>query len=462
MKIHKKTKMIKKNVTKNILFFEKTPFMGVELLNLITNNFKLISYFDDNNLKNLKKLDYSVETFSNNNYTIPIDSDKAVYDMLSDERFIRKLTKNKYSNNLALLFYMSEKEDIILRKIKMNMALPSYKIQEKIGNKIFLNDICIQLGIEVNKSLTIEQSKRRPSEIFNICSKELGIPFIIQGSLGVSGEDTYKIISEQELINFIPKLENKFKASKFLASNIPVSVHICITKNKIDYEGPYIQIIGFKELAKNPFQFSGNDTNQKIFTEKVKKTIFDLSIKLSEYSKNQGYRGIMGIDFLWVRETNKVFVQEINSRLVGLTRLLTGIQKEQKITPHLIKHINEFSHTFYNTYFKEKAIDLSKHDYAQIYLAHNEVSKLTIKRYLLPGIYKIVKNKLIRTKNSFFVSDMDNDEVLINYSAYEGMLLQTDTIISKLIIKKSILQSGKYKLNQELINLIELLKREVL
>ena len=446
----------------SVLFFEKYPFMGVELFGLLGNNYCLLSYYDDGCYKMLKKLDYPVITYGNVSFLETIDSDKAVGFMLSDERYLKKIIKRNGNDDRALFFYMSEEMNKLCKRQKIKMALPSYTVQEKIGNKLFLQDICKKLGIKVNKSISINKVDEDVSKIYTKCLNELETPFIVQGGLGVSGEDTFIINSEQELTNYLPKLSNKFRASKFLKKNIPLSVHICITKDETYYEGPYVQLVGFRELAKNPFQFSGNDTNQKIITEDTKKIIFELSMKLSGYAKNEGYLGIMGVDFLWDLETERVYVQEINSRLVGLTRLLTGIQKEQKIIPDLVRHINVFTELQIDKSCQNKKIDLSKNNYSQIYISHNSAEEILVKKYLLPGIYKVAGNSLIRTKNSLFVSDMDLDEILINFSIYEGIKLHKDQVMFKIILKSSILVKNKYELSENLVKIIKVLRSEIL
>ena len=446
---------------KKILFFEKSPFMGVELFSLLKNDYYLFSYYNDGNFRNLKKLGYPMETYNNKNLTESIDSDKAVVCLLSDRDFVQRIIKAKYSHPMALFFFMSRDMDRALKKIRMEMALPPYEIQEEIGSKIGLNNICSRLDIPVNESITIEKSKRKIQEAFHTCWKLLGLPFIIQGNLGVSGEDTFKIDSYKEFSRHWKKLGDKFKASRYIKNNIPLSVHICITKHKSYYEGPFLQLIGFKELALNPYQFSGNDTNQTLITDSIKKKIYELSMKLTTYAKTKGYSGILGIDFLWDKTNNKVIVQEINSRLVGLTRLLTGIQKEQNIFPHLINHINNFFPFYKNNALKNRKIDVSKHSYSQLYIAHNNEKDLKIKKYLLPGIYKAVNSRLKRTKNSLCISDMATDEVLINFSAYKGTRLHTDQIFSKIILKKSVLLNGKYELNKNILNIIQVIKKEI-
>lgn len=445
-----------------IVFFEKYPFMGVELLDLLNSNYYLLSYYDDDCYRMLKNLGHPVLTYGSTNYFKIIDSDETVATILSDKSYRDKIIKNNIKQTKALFFYMNKEIDRLCQKQKIKMALPSYNIQEKLGNKLFLHNICKRLDVEVNKTMNIHLSDGNLREIYKKCKNELSLPFVLQGSLGVSGEDTFIIKSFNEFTKLCKKFQGSIRASKYLKNVIPLSVHICITTEDILYEGPYIQIIGFEMLTRNPFQFLGNDTNQKMLPEEMKNKVKSSSISLALYAKKLGYRGILGVDFLWDKDSNRVFVQEINSRLVGLTRLLTGIQKEQKIVPHLIRHLNEFIPPLSIEGYSDKPLNLSKYDYSQLYIANNKDSIVEVKQYLSPGIYKIMNGNLIRTKNSLFLSDMDEDQVLINFSAYKGSKLKTDQLIARIILKETVLKKNDYSLNKNAMNVIALIKSYIL
>lgn len=436
--------------------------MGVELLDVLGDNYQLLSFYADDCYKMLRNLGYSVLTYGNTNYLTIIDSDKAVIAMLSDGSYFNKVIRNNNQDINVLFFYMNMEMDRLCQKQKVKIALPLYNIQEKLGNKIFLHDICKELGVEVNKSTNICLPDSGLRKVYKRCKEKLGVPFIFQGSLGVSGEDTFLVNCFNEFDKLCINLQGNFRALKYLKNVIPLSVHICVTTEDILYEGPYAQIIGFKMLTRNPFQFSGNDTNQKILTEEVKKKVKSLSMKLALHAKELGYRGILGIDFLWDKDSNKVFVQEINSRLVGLTRLLTGIQKEQKIVPHLIRHLNEFMPSLSLEAYSNKPLDLSKHDYSQIYIANNKDAIVEVKRYLFPGIYEVIKSNLIRAKNSLFLSDMTENQVLINFSAYKGSKLKKDQLIARIILKKSVLSNDEYVLSKDSVTLVSLIRNYIL
>ncbi|MDD5659151.1 MAG: hypothetical protein PHR39_03960 [Actinomycetota bacterium] len=445
------TKQLSKSkLPMKIFFFEKTPFMGVELLDIL-KDYSIVFYNLDQTYSNLKNSGFPVISYGDRNLSKAIGSDKAVRIMLQDRKFLKNIIVNK-ENARLLFFYMDAKMDNLCKKFGSKLILPPYNLQEKLGNKLFLNKIIKAIHFRENKCMNIKNGKPINSALFQKCVKQLDLPFILQGGLGVSGEDTFLIKTERDFYSYTKKFTSDFRASKFIRNNIPFSVHVCITNKEILCEGPFLQIIGFPELSTIPFMFCGNDTNQTLFTNKFKLKIRDISLKIAEYVKRKGYKGILGIDYLWDTDENEIYVQELNTRLVGLTRLLTGIQKTQGIIPHLLQHINTFIPVSFPKKYKKKNIDISKRDFSQIYIANNKNKAILIKQNLVPGIYKFNANKLKKVKSSLFLKDLTTDNVLVNYTAYQGSRVKPGGIIAKIILKKSSIQDGQYLLTEEVKN----------
>lgn len=434
-----------------VLFFEKTPFMGVELLDIL-KDYSLVSFRDDWTYSYLNRSGASVISYGDRNLLKHIDSDEAIRTMLRDKRFMKNVVDKE--DTRLLFFYIEGVMDNLCKKLGLKLALPPYDIQEQLGNKLYLKKIIKGVGLKENKSISFSSDRAIDSKLFQKCSKRLGLPFILQGGLGVSGEDTFLISSKKEFDRFSKRLNYNAKASKLIKNNIPFSVHICITDKEILYEGPFLQIIGFPELSPCPYVFCGNDTNQTLFSDKLKEKIRHTSLKIARYSKKIGYKGILGIDYLLDNNNNQFYVQEINARLVGLTRLLTGIQKIQSVTPHLLEHINVFTPIVFRKNYKKENIDISEQNFSQIYIAGNKNKPLLIKQNICPGIYRIRNNRLIKTKSSLFLKDLSPNEVLINYAAYKGSKIKPGDVIAKIIIKKSSIQDGQYLLTKEIKELI--------
>jgi len=232
-----------------IIFFEHNPYMSVELLDLL-DDYKIICYNDDTTYRLLKK-DWDIESYLNTKFIEEPESDQVVEILLSDKDFLDKVIQDREHSKI-LFFYMNSKMDELRKKTGMPILLPSFDLQERLGNKIYFSEICKKLGLIRNKIIAFDKLPDDLTDLFKQCREMLGLPFIVQDALGESGRDTSLISTESELKEARKKINGSLKAAKYLANNIPVSVHICILDGQTIIRGPWLQLIGFPELSISP------------------------------------------------------------------------------------------------------------------------------------------------------------------------------------------------------------------
>jgi hypothetical protein len=433
--------------------------MSVELLDLI-DNYKIVCYNDDSTYELLKK-NWGVSSYLNTEFVEELESDQVAEILLGDKNFLNRVILGR-EDSKVLFFYMNSKMDELLKNTGMPMLLPAYDLQEKLGNKNLFSEICKELNIAENKSLSFKKVPKNLSDLFMRCQNALGLPFIVQDALGASGAETSLAGTENELRKAGEKIKQGLRITKYLPNNIPVSVHICISNDQIIIQGPWLQLIGLPELSADPFRFTGNDTNQSLLDRSFINKVRDMSEKIGVFARLKGYQGILGVDYLWDKDTNTIYPQEINSRLVGLTRLLTGIQKDQFIFPDLLKHIEAFDTPHYSAKCKmlhPGDIDLSRHDYSQVIIRNNLPKNIIISKRIEPSIYRMRDGSLEKTKSSLFVHDMGDDDILVVSSAHEGCELYPGEVIAKFILKKSVIENSRYKLKTDAIRLVDSIKK---
>ena len=433
--------------------------MSVELLDLL-NDYKIICYNDDATYRLLKK-NWDISSYLNTEFVEEPESDQVAEILLGDRGFLNKSIQDK-KHSKALFFYMNARMDELLKDSGIPMLLPPYNLQERVGNKFYLPEICEKLGLPKNKSLAFEKIPENLDELFGQCKDALSLPFIVQDSLGESGWDTSLVSTENELKEARKKIKHGLKATKYLSKNIPVSVHVCVLDDQTIVQGPWLQLMGLPELSASPFRFAGNDTNQSLLSQSFIEEVRDMSIRISEFVKAEGYRGILGIDYLWDKNENVIYPQEINSRLVGLTRLLTGIQKDQSIFPDLLKHIEAFETPNYSEKCKALNcgdINLSRHGYSQVIIRNNTPDNIIISKRIEPSIYRMQHGSLQKIKSSLFMSDMEDDDILVTYAAHEGCQLYPGEVIVRILLKKSVVENSEYKLTPSAIGIINFIRK---
>ncbi len=429
--------------------------MGVELLDLI-DDYRIACYGGSPEFDLLMK---AWPVFAN----VPGDTDRpandeAVRRLLSDHEFVENLTAGS-SDAIGLCFYMDQAIADAFRHIRLKTALPNYGIQHGLGSKTNLARICAGAQVPINESVII-QSAGDPVQQFSNCRKELGLPFIVQGHFGVSGEDTALIIELKELRRFCADIGGEIRASRFIPNMIPLSLQLCVSGSNTLIRGPFLQLVGLPQLSSNPFQFCGNDTGQSLLEPDLCAAAVSVARRIGQYTARAGYSGILGIDLLWDLTRDEFYVQELNTRIIGLTRLLSGAQKDLGLRPDLLDHLSLFG----NLRFTAKAKALGSSDghrlggaYSQL-LVFNHGPARVIKNDVAPGIYQIEDQKPRFSRSDLFLERLVGDEVMLAYTLPKDHCAVPGSLLARILLKRSVVCSDRYALDVHAISLVDAIR----
>ena len=148
--------------------------------------------------------------------------------------------------------------------------------------------------------------------------------FTIQNIYGVGGTKTYIIDNDFSLNRAIQqnKAYDICIAAPYMKNSVSLNIHLICTNTDIILFPFSKQIISIYE---NKLLYTGNDFTIS-FDCTLRKSILEYSYIIGTKMKSLGYKGIAGIDFLWVN--NKLYFLEINPRFQGSTKLLNVWLKE--------------------------------------------------------------------------------------------------------------------------------------
>ena len=258
---------------------------------------------DYNNIADLKKIDrFFIRTIK-----LILKKDPNAYFIRYNEHNLKGYNCEKYhvlsANSYKLLNYVNNK----------------FKIRENLRNNTNVLDYKYKHGFQV----------------FNFLKKRLknsNNSFVVQEKFGFAGCNTF-IINSSNLKQQCKKLK-KFKTyaiSNFISNNQPVNIHIFITDNKIEYFAPSMQII---DKTKGQLNYDGADFNlSSNLITMIKKN----SVPICEYLQKIGYRGVLGIDYIFA--DNTLYFMEINARFQSSTFKLDDILKSKNADTILDKQI---------------------------------------------------------------------------------------------------------------------------
>lgn len=119
-----------------------------------------------------------------------------------------------------------------------------------------------------------------------------------------------------------------YMVTKYCEGNIPINIHVLISKNDILLLPPSIQII---DKSANKLAYKGGDfiSYKNLVTPEIDAKVKNYAYVVAEKLKKRGYRGLLGIDSIIY--DNEVYFMEINPRFQNSSTILNKALKENSL-----------------------------------------------------------------------------------------------------------------------------------
>lgn len=167
--------------------------------------------------------------------------------------------------------------------------------------------------------------------------------FIIQDAFSSGGEGTV-LVRTSDNLDFI-KPNKRYLVSPYIKDSLSINVHIVIGSDNILFFPPSVQIIN--EMNGKILYFGADFICYTFVDYIIQSEVKNASITIGKKLQLEGYRGVLGIDFL-IKDKILYFI-EINPRFQASTQLLNkGIKIQTQTSLHEL-HIAAFN----STYLKE-------------------------------------------------------------------------------------------------------------
>lgn len=266
------------------------------------------------------RFDYSITYWGSNqngNISLQAKCDDLVY---GSEEYINLIAQNmldilaQYTSASFLFYNNSQAKQIVGKFPRLSTAIIGYNmfchdwLRQKSLFRIWASNYC---PIPPSIFLAAEQCNYDYlKRIFPSHSS-----YIIQANLSSGGEGTH-IVSEYK--KFPPTNKGQlYLASPFLAGGNSYNAHVLITSQQVIVLSISLQII---HPSQQKLLFCGGDYSSNKLTKESKAMITSMCKCLGNVLKENGYRGILGLDF--ISYGSKIYVLESNPRFQGSSLIL--------------------------------------------------------------------------------------------------------------------------------------------
>ena len=321
------------------------------------------------------------------------------YDFIDDfynNEIIKQIEKN---SNVRFMYYSQIYSYDSMKKLGLLdyvICLNNQDLIEFVNNKFqikeYLKDYIPILNhvFIVGKDFDFESLKQK----YGDCE------FVIQTEEGSGGFST--IVLDENNKNDIKLDKNQtYMITKYCKNNIPVNIHILISKNDITILPPSVQYI---ELSNNRLIYKGSDfiTYQKIVNDKMDSKLKEYAVIVGKIMQKKGYRGVLGIDSIIYDD--EVYFMEINPRFQNSSTILNKGLQENNLPSLQELHYN----CFYDKTIQLKAFDVNYSGYINEYRTSNkEFRIMPIEKLDMPD------EKTIKCENfSYLYTDLYNQPII--------------------------------------------------
>lgn len=289
-------------------------------------------------------INVSISLFGNNSNSLQNQIKKRInhnneknYALIDDfynKEIIKQIEKN---SNIKFMYYSQIYSYYSMKKLGLlnhiiclnnqdliNFVNNKFKIKEYLRNYIpILNYVYIK-----GKDCNFEKLRKKFGDN----------EFVIQTEEGSGGFSTI-VLNEKNKDEI--KLDNNqtFMLTKYCKNNIPINIHILISKNKITLLPSSIQNI---ELSNNRLIYKGCDfiAYREIVSNKLNSKLKDYALIVGKLMQDKGYRGVLGIDSIIF--DNEVYFMEINPRFQNSSTVLNKALHDNNLPSLQELHYNCF------------------------------------------------------------------------------------------------------------------------
>ena len=240
----------------------------------------------------------------------------------------------------AFLMFDDETEKLA-RQLGMQVWFPKARLRSKLDNKIETVRVGNKAGVPSVPNILV---RVKSYDDLRDKSKKLGPHLVVQSAYGDSGHTTFFISSERDWKRYADEITTagEVKIMKRIDCR-QAAIEACTTKAGTIVGPLMTEIVGFKELTPYRGGWAGNEIFADSFTPKLREKARDMTFRFGEQLRKEGYRGYFELDFLIDKETEEMWLGELNPRVTGASSMTNHAAFAHADAPLFLFHLLEFS-----------------------------------------------------------------------------------------------------------------------
>jgi hypothetical protein len=172
----------------------------------------------------------------------------------------------------------------------------------------------------------------------------LGQHLVVQTAFGDSGHTTFFISSKEDFDKHADDIIKDPEVKIMKRINCRGATLEAVATRSGTLVGPLLtEVVGAAELTPYKGGWCGNEVFSGAFSEEVRYKAREMAMKFGDQLVEEGYRGYFDLDFLIDKDTNEVYLGELNPRICGASPMTNHAAFAYADAPLFLFHLMEFS-----------------------------------------------------------------------------------------------------------------------
>ena len=317
------------------------------------------------------------------------ESIEDINNYLLQHKEVRDYIAGRGKRPKAVFLMFDQKTEQLAKELGVQVWFPKAKLRGKLDDKIETVRVGNKAGVPSVPNVLAEVGSYE--ELCKV-SQKLGRDLVVQSAYGDSGHTTFFISRESDWKRHADEIvgHGEMKIMKRVNCR-QAAIEACTTKAGTIVGPLMTEIVGFKELTPYRGGWAGNEIFADAFTPKLRAKARDLTFKFGEQLRKEGYRGYFELDFLIDKDSEEMWLGELNPRVTGASSMTNHAAFAHADAPLFLFHLLEFCGAEFD--FDVKALNDRWADpdnidsWSQLVLKHTEDSVDLLVEAPQSGIY---------------------------------------------------------------------------
>ncbi len=260
--------------------------------------------------------------------------------LLQDEE-VNDLIRRRGPGGKALFVFFDEETEALAAEAGLEVALPSAELRHRLDSKIETTRIADEAGVPSVPNVLGKATSY--AELLELArGAELGDDLVVQTPYGDSGKTTFFVREERDWDDNAEEMATQQLKVMRRINPRAVAVEACITRQGT-LVGPLMtDLTGHPELTPYQGGWCGNDIFPDAVSPEHRERARQLTRKLGDRLVEEGYRGLLEIDYLVDADSGELYLGELNPRLSGISSMTNVTAGAYADVPLFLFHLLEY------------------------------------------------------------------------------------------------------------------------